>query len=94
MEELKTHLSQVGHSLEPEVLDRYEKGDKKGIDLLVKELKEKYGLAVLMTEQNFNQAIKIADRGYIIVEGKIEFEGKDTAELSEHELVKKFYLGV
>jgi branched-chain amino acid transport system ATP-binding protein len=60
----------------------------------IKDLKEQYGLAVLMTEQNFNQAIKIADRGYIIVEGKIEFEGKDTAELSEHELVKKFYLGV
>lgn len=60
----------------------------------IKELKEKYGLTVLMTEQNFNQAIKIADRGYIIVEGKIEFEGKDTAALSEHELVKKFYLGV
>ena len=60
----------------------------------IKDLKERYGLAVLMTEQNFNQAIKIADRGYIIVEGKIEFEGKDTAELSEHELVKKFYLGV
>ena len=59
----------------------------------IKDLKEQYGLAVLMTEQNFNQAIKIADRGYIIVEGKIEFEGKDTAELSEHELVKKFYLG-
>jgi branched-chain amino acid transport system ATP-binding protein len=60
----------------------------------IKELKEKYGLTVLMTEQNFNQAINIADRGYIIVEGKIEFEGKDTEELSEHELVKKFYLGV
>ncbi len=60
----------------------------------IKELKEQYGLTVLMTEQNFNQAIKIADRGYIIVEGKIEFEGKNTRELSEHELVKKFYLGV
>jgi branched-chain amino acid transport system ATP-binding protein len=60
----------------------------------IKELKEQYGLTVLMTEQNFNQAIKIADRGYIIVEGKIKFEGKNTEELSEHELVKKFYLGV
>ena len=59
----------------------------------IKELKEKYGLTVLMTEQNFNQAIKIADRGYIIVQGKIEFEGKNTEELSEHDLVKKFYLG-
>jgi branched-chain amino acid transport system ATP-binding protein len=59
----------------------------------IKELKDKYGLTVLMTEQNFNQAVKIADRGYIIVQGKIEFEGKNTEELSEHDLVKKFYLG-
>jgi branched-chain amino acid transport system ATP-binding protein len=60
----------------------------------IKELKEQFRLTVLMTEQNFNQAVKIADRGYIIVGGKIEFEGKNTEELSEHELVKKFYLGV
>ncbi len=59
----------------------------------IKELKEQFRLTVLMTEQNFHKAIKIADRGYIIVEGKIEFEGKNTEELSEHELVKKFYLG-
>jgi ABC-type branched-subunit amino acid transport system ATPase component len=31
------------------------------------ELKERVGLTVLMAEQNFNQAIRIADRGYIIV---------------------------
>jgi len=60
----------------------------------IKELKEEYNLTVLMAEQNFNQAVKIADRGYIIVHGQIEFEGKDTHELTEHELVKKFYLGV
>ena len=60
----------------------------------IKELKEQFRLTVLMTEQNFNKAIQIADRGYIIVEGKIKFEGKNTKELSEHELVKKFYLGV
>lgn len=60
----------------------------------IKELKEQFKLTVLMAEQNFTRAVKIADRGYIIVEGKIEFEGKNTKELSEHELVKKFYLGV
>jgi len=60
----------------------------------IKELKERYHLTVLMAEQNFNQATKIADRGYIIVHGKIEFEGHSTKELSEHELVKKYYLGV
>ena len=40
----------------------------------IKELKERRDLTVLMAEQNFNQAIKIADRGYVIVHGKIEFE--------------------
>jgi branched-chain amino acid transport system ATP-binding protein len=60
----------------------------------IRELKERYQLTVLMAEQNFNQATKIADRGYIIVHGRIEFEGRSTAELRENELVKKYYLGV
>jgi branched-chain amino acid transport system ATP-binding protein len=60
----------------------------------IKELKERHHLTVLMAEQNFNQATKIADRGYIIVHGKIEFEGRSTRELRENELVKKYYLGV
>jgi branched-chain amino acid transport system ATP-binding protein len=60
----------------------------------IKELKERRHLTVLMAEQNFNQATKIADRGYIIVHGKIEFEGRSTQELRENELVKKYYLGV
>jgi branched-chain amino acid transport system ATP-binding protein len=60
----------------------------------IKELKEQHHLTVLMAEQNFNQATKIADRGYIIVHGKIEFEGRSTRELRENELVKKYYLGV
>ena len=59
----------------------------------IKELKEKYNLTVLMAEQNFNQAVKIADRGYIIVHGQIEFEGKNIEELASHDLVKKYYLG-
>ena len=58
----------------------------------IRELKERYHLTVLMAEQNFNQAVKIADRGYVIVHGQIAFEGR-TTELTEHELVKKFYLG-
>jgi branched-chain amino acid transport system ATP-binding protein len=59
----------------------------------IKELTERRQLTVLMAEQNFNQATKIADRGYIIVHGKIEFEGHSTRELRENELVKKYYLG-
>jgi branched-chain amino acid transport system ATP-binding protein len=60
----------------------------------IKELKEQYHLTVLMAEQNFHQAVKIADRGYIIVHGRIAFEGRSTQELSENALVKQYYLGI
>ena len=58
----------------------------------IQELKEKYGLTVLMAEQNFHQAIRIADRGYIIVHGEIVFAG-DVAALEQNPLVKSYYLG-
>jgi branched-chain amino acid transport system ATP-binding protein len=58
----------------------------------IKELKDRYGLTVLMAEQNFHQAIRIADRGYIIVHGEIVFEG-GVAALEQNELVKNYYLG-
>ena len=45
-------------------------------------------------QQNFNQAVRIADRGYVIVHGQIAFEGRDTDELNNNELVRKFYLGL
>ena len=60
----------------------------------IKELKERYQLTVLMAEQNFNQAVRIADRGYVIVHGKIAFEGRSADELNNNELVRKFYLGL
>jgi branched-chain amino acid transport system ATP-binding protein len=56
-------------------------------------LKERIGLTVLMAEQNFHQAIRIADRGYIIVHGEIVFEGRNVAELEGNALVKNYYLG-
>jgi branched-chain amino acid transport system ATP-binding protein len=60
---------------------------------MIKQLKERYGLTVLMAEQNFHQAIRIADRGYIIVHGEIVFEGRNIAELESNDLVKNYYLG-
>ena len=60
----------------------------------IRELKEKKNLTVLMAEQNFNQAIKIADRGYIIVHGEIEFTAASADELANNEMIKQYYLGV
>jgi len=60
----------------------------------IQELKERFELTVLMAEQNFNQAVRIADRGYVIVHGQIAFEGRNADELNNNELVRKFYLGL
>jgi branched-chain amino acid transport system ATP-binding protein len=60
----------------------------------IKELKDHYQLTVLMAEQNFTQAIRIADRGYVIVHGKIEFEGNSADELNNNDLIRQFYLGM
>jgi len=57
-------------------------------------LKQSYGLTVLMAEQNFHQAIRIADRGYVIVHGKIEYEGRSRNELANNELIHKLYMGL
>jgi branched-chain amino acid transport system ATP-binding protein len=60
----------------------------------IKELKDQHQLTVLMAEQNFIQAVRIADRGYVIVHGKIAVEGRSADELNNNELIKKFYLGL
>jgi len=57
------------------------------------ELKQRFGLTVLMAEQNFNQAIRIADRGYIIVHGEIAVSAASVDELKANDIVKRLYLG-
>jgi branched-chain amino acid transport system ATP-binding protein len=38
--------------------------------------------------------LRIADRGYVIVHGKIEFQGNSADELNNNDLIRKFYLGL
>jgi len=61
---------------------------------MIAEMKERLGLTVLMAEQNFHQAVKIADRGYLIVHGHIEFAAESVAALQDNELVRQVYLGL
>ncbi|HMK79422.1 MAG TPA: ABC transporter ATP-binding protein [Xanthobacteraceae bacterium] len=60
----------------------------------IKQLKDHFKLTVLMAEQNFTQAIRIADRGYVIVHGRIAFEGRSADELNNNDLVRKLYMGM
>ncbi|MEJ2625486.1 MAG: ABC transporter ATP-binding protein [Pseudolabrys sp.] len=60
----------------------------------IAQLKEAYQLTVLMAEQNFMQAVRIADSGYVIVHGKIAFEGGSADELNNNDLIRQFYMGL
>lgn len=60
---------------------------------VIADLKARLGLTVLMAEQNFPQAIRIASRGYVLVHGRIELEADDPRALSDSEIVRKLYLG-
>ena len=59
----------------------------------IRSFKEKHRLTILMAEQNFTQAVKIADRGYVIVHGQIAHAGTAT-ELNDSDLIRRFYLGL
>src|SRR4029077_3610902 len=57
------------------------------------ELNQRLGLTVLMAAQNLNQAIRIANRGYIIVHGEIVVAAGSVDELKGNDIVKRLYLG-
>ncbi|GGC26630.1 ABC transporter ATP-binding protein [Siccirubricoccus deserti] len=61
---------------------------------MIAEMKARLGLTVLMAEQNFHQAVRIADRGYVIAHGRMAFEGGSPAALQDNELVRRVYLGL
>ena len=57
------------------------------------EMKQRLGLTVLMAEQNFAEAVRIADRGYVMVHGEVAFGGT-AAELGGNDIIRRTYLGL
>lgn len=53
----------------------------------------KQGVSILIVEQNLNQALAVADRGYVLETGQIVMEGK-ASELLENEEIQAAYLGI
>ena len=51
------------------------------------------GMGILLVEQNANQALAIADYGYVLEGGRFVLEGS-AEELRSNENVQEFYLGV
>ena len=60
---------------------------------IVKDLNKKESVSFLLAEQNTTVALKAADFGYILENGRVVMEGT-AEELSSNEDVKEFYLGL
>jgi branched-chain amino acid transport system ATP-binding protein len=59
---------------------------------IVKDLNQKEGVSFLLAEQNTNIALRYADYGYILENGRVVMDGEGKS-LAENEDVKEFYLG-
>jgi len=60
---------------------------------IVKSLNENEKVSFLLAEQNTNVALRYADYGYILENGRVVMDGA-AAELAANEDVKEFYLGI
>lgn len=58
----------------------------------IQELRKKDGYTILLVEQNANQALNMADRGYVMETGRVVLQGESQA-LRDNEEVQKAYLG-
>ncbi len=57
------------------------------------ELKEMFGLTVLIVEQNVKKSLEISDNAYMLMNGRIVFEGR-SEELLSHEKFENFCMGI
>jgi len=65
------------------------------VDKVMEILKEisRRGMTVLLVEQKVQEALEMADRGYVLQTGRIVAEGS-SQELLESDMVKKAYMGM
>ena len=59
---------------------------------MIKKLRSQ-GISIFLIEQNVEQTLEIADRGYVIENGRIVLEGR-SEELVQNEQIRKAYLGL
>ena len=60
---------------------------------IVKSLNQREKVSFLLAEQNTNMALRFADYGYVLENGRVVMDGA-AAELAVNEDVKEFYLGI
>jgi branched-chain amino acid transport system ATP-binding protein len=60
---------------------------------MIKKINKEHNTTIFLVEQNANQALKIADRGYVLENGRIALSGSAAGLLTNPE-VQKAYLGI
>ncbi|ABL87681.1 amino acid/amide ABC transporter ATP-binding protein 2, HAAT family [Pyrobaculum islandicum DSM 4184] len=56
---------------------------------VIKDIRDKFGISILLVEQNAKKALEIGDRAYVLVTGRIRYSG-DTKSIDEDRLAKLF----
>jgi branched-chain amino acid transport system ATP-binding protein len=56
------------------------------------EMRDRLGVTILLVEQNAHVALEIADRGYVMENGRVVLDGT-SERLRAHEDIREFYLG-
>lgn len=78
-------LDEPSLGLAPQIVDQ--------IFQVLPELRTKRDLTILLVEQNANKALQVADRGYIMEDGRVVLDG-DRASLVGNDKVRQLYLGL
>jgi len=63
------------------------------ISRVIHEIRQRLDVSIILVEQNARMALKLADRAYVLVTGRIALAG-DAGDLMQNEEVKKAYLGM
>ncbi len=78
-------LDEPSMGLAPQIVDE--------VFAIVKDLNTREHVSFLLAEQNTNMALRYADYGYILENGRVVMDGA-AASLRDNEDVKEFYLGL
>ena len=77
-------IDEPSSGLAPKVVDE--------IFQIIQRLRDQ-GIAILLIEQNVQQTLEIADRAYVLENGRIILAG-ESKQLLQEELIRKAYMGI